>query len=48
MKKPRRRERTIGFAQAQRSMQALLRMVEHGHTFRIKRRGKPDARLVRP
>ena len=48
MKKPQRPERVVGFAQARRSMQALLRLVERGYPFRIKRRGKPDARLVRP
>lgn len=46
MKKVLRRERVVGFAQAQRSLEALLHMVKRGYTFRIKRRGLPDAHLL--
>ena len=46
MKKALRRERVIGFAQAQRSLEALLHFVKRGYAFRIRRRGRPDARLA--
>ena len=45
MKKIQRRERVIGFTQAQRSLDALLNLVKQGYSFRIRRRGRPDARL---
>jgi hypothetical protein len=45
MRKALRRERVIGFAQARRSLDALLNLVKQGYTFRIKRRGRSDARL---
>ena len=46
MKKALRRERVIGFAQAQRSLDALLHLVKRGYCFRITRRGRSDARLA--
>jgi hypothetical protein len=45
MKRAIRRERVVGFSQAQRSFIALLHLVKRGYAFRIKRRGRPDARL---
>jgi hypothetical protein len=48
MKKARQRESVIGLARPQCVMQALSRLVECGHAFRIKRRGRPEARLLRP
>ena len=32
--------------QARKSMAALLHLVKRGYSFRIKKRGRPDARLV--
>ncbi len=46
MRRVLRRERVVGFAQARRSMDALVHLVQRGYCFRIKRRGHPDASLV--
>jgi hypothetical protein len=43
--KARRRNRQVGFAQARRSLLALLELVRRGHTFTILRRGRPVAHL---